>query len=58
MTRNLHICSVCPVCGGGIVGDGYAVVRHCENAESDRIWDSEPDAPTIYCKSDEEKNSD
>ena len=40
----------CPHCGGSLVGDGYTLVRHCENAvDDDRIWSSEPDAPVIYC---------
>jgi hypothetical protein len=42
--------SVCPNCGGAIVGDGHTGVRHCENYDGDRIWDSEPDAPVILCK--------
>lgn len=39
----------CPVCGGSIIGDGYTMVLHCENAESNDIMDSEPDAPIILC---------
>jgi hypothetical protein len=37
----------CPICGGDIIGDGFTVVRHCENA--DLPIDVEPDANTIYC---------
>ncbi len=39
----------CPNCGGTIIGDGYTTVRHCENSESEHIWDSEPDASVILC---------
>jgi len=40
----------CPNCGGDIIGDSYTIVLHCENAEDDRIFESEPDAPVILCK--------
>lgn len=39
----------CPRCGGTIIGDGYTMVRHCEFADDDRIYDAEPDAPAILC---------
>ena len=37
----------CPNCGGKIIGDGYTVVLHCENAEIPA--GTEPDATVIYC---------
>ena len=43
----------CPRCGGSLIGDGYSLVIHCENAEDDRVWEAEPDAPVIYCESEE-----
>lgn len=42
----------CPVCGGSLVGDGYTLALHCENA--DLPADREPDAPVYACRSDEE----
>ena len=39
----------CPKCGGTIIGDGYTSVRHCEFADDDKIFESEPDAPVILC---------
>mgnify|MGYP006967046239 CR=1 FL=1 len=42
----------CPVCGGMLVGDGYTMVRHCENVEAP--MDVESDAPTIYCEETED----
>lgn len=38
----------CPVCGGTMVGDGYTMVIHCENAELP--VDAEPDAEPVFCK--------
>lgn len=38
----------CPICGGRIIGDGYTVVRHCENCEE--ISSYEPDADIVFCK--------
>ncbi|MCK5016065.1 MAG: hypothetical protein KAS32_03250 [Candidatus Peribacteraceae bacterium] len=37
----------CENCGGTMVGDGYTLVRHCENV--DVANDLEPDAGPIYC---------
>jgi hypothetical protein len=39
--------TVCPHCGGDIIGDGYTTVCHCENA--DVPLDAEPDSHTIFC---------
>jgi hypothetical protein len=38
----------CKNCGGSMVGDGYTLVRHCENVND--IQDKEPDAGPIYCE--------
>ena len=39
---------VCKNCGGDMNGDGYSVVRHCENL--DLIGEGhEPDANPVYC---------
>ena len=38
----------CPNCGGTMIGDGYTIVKHCENV--DIGLDVEPDASPIYCK--------
>ena len=40
----------CPRCGGSLIGDGYSMVVHCEFAEDDEIWETEPDAGIILCK--------
>jgi hypothetical protein len=40
--------SNCPVCGGGLIGDGFTSVIHCENV--DVIGEGyEPDADPVYC---------
>ena len=39
---------LCPRCGGSLIGDGYKLVRHCENADFPE--DVEPDAGPIYCE--------
>lgn len=36
----------CPNCGGTMLGNGYTVVRHCEQVDVQGI---EPDAPPVYC---------
>ncbi len=38
---------VCPYCRGSMVGDGYTVVRHCENM--DVPDDIEPDGGPLHC---------
>lgn len=40
--------TVCPRCGGTLVGDGYTTAQHCENAY-DVPSDLEPDAPPFLC---------
>ena len=40
---------VCSKCGGTIMGDGYTVVRHCENVDITSLT-VEPDAGTIECE--------
>ncbi len=40
----------CPVCGGQLIGDGYQTVLHCENADINDYWYTEPDASPVYCK--------
>jgi hypothetical protein len=42
--------SACPNCGGTILGDGYRVVRHCENADQQKVWEAEPDAKVVLCE--------
>jgi len=37
----------CAKCGGTMVGDGYTMVRHCENVED--ITGMEADSGPIYC---------
>jgi len=39
----------CPKCGGSIVGDGITMVEHCEYADTELVWETEPDAPVILC---------
>lgn len=38
----------CPNCGGSLIGDGYTIVVHCENADIENNC-YEPDAGPIYC---------
>jgi hypothetical protein len=38
----------CPNCGGTIIGDGYTIIRHCENI-IDLPIDVEPDSGPMYC---------
>lgn len=46
----------CPRCGGSILGDGYTVVLHCENAvDVDLV---EPDADIVLCRPEPEPNYD
>jgi|LSQX01.2.fsa_nt_gb uncharacterized protein (DUF983 family) len=37
----------CPNCGGTLLGDGFTVVLHCENAELP--MDVEPDSDVVLC---------
>lgn len=37
----------CPKCGGRLLGDGFTVVLHCENAELP--LDIEPDSDVVLC---------
>lgn len=46
----------CPNCGGSIIGDGYTVVLHCENAED--LDMKEPDADIVLCRPEPEVNYD
>jgi hypothetical protein len=46
---------VCSKCGGTIIGDGYAVVRHCENVDITGMT-VEPDAGTIECEDSDDPN--
>ena len=39
----------CPRCGGDMIGDGYTLVMHCENADEEAYFDHEPDASPVYC---------
>ena len=45
----------CKICGGSMIGDGYSVVRHCENANDEDYWNKEPDAKAVYCSINEKK---
>lgn len=45
----------CPNCGGNMVGDGYTIVRSCENVDLSDFMDVEPDAEPIYCCDVDEK---
>lgn len=45
----------CPNCGGEMIGDGYTIVRHCENV--DIPLDIEPDADPIFCEEVENEKS-
>ena len=42
--------SRCPNCGGAILGDGFTLPYHCERVT---VTHREPDAPVLYCSSDE-----
>jgi uncharacterized protein (DUF983 family) len=48
--------AACPRCGGSMLGDGFGTVRHCENADQDDYWHSEPDADPVLCKPLEDGN--
>lgn len=45
---------VCSKCGGTIVGNGYTLVFHCEFADDEKVFESEPDANIILCDYKEE----
>lgn len=40
--------TVCPVCGGTILGDGYSIPLHCESA--DLPLDCEADGNILLCE--------
>lgn len=40
----------CPHCGSPLIGDGYKTVLHCENADLEVVWDTEPDARPVLCE--------
>lgn len=44
----------CPNCGGKLHGDGYGTVLHCEFADEEDYWYSEPDAEPVFCRKDEQ----
>lgn len=44
---SIYANGTCSNCGGEILGDGYTVVLHCENAEIPDC--TEPDANTVLC---------
>ena len=39
----------CKDYGGRMIGDGFTVVIHCEEADDSLCWDHEPDAAPVYC---------
>ena len=39
----------CPHCGSPLHGDGYKTVLHCENADLEKVWETEPDASPVLC---------
>ena len=39
----------CKKCNGGMVGDGYTTVLHCEDADPDKVMCAEPDADPVLC---------
>lgn len=39
----------CHHCGAPLLGDGYTQVLHCENADLDLVWETEPDAQPVEC---------
>ena len=39
----------CPICGGGMVGDGYTSILRCENAVEDEIGYMAPDEGPVFC---------
>ena len=42
----------CRNCGGSLLGDGFTVVLHCENAEEADCQYREPDAAPVHCRAD------
>lgn len=40
----------CKNCGGSMIGDGYTVVLHCENAEESEYEFNAPDEGPVYCE--------
>ena len=39
----------CKDCGGRMIGDGFNVVLHCEEADDCLYWYTEPDAAPVCC---------
>jgi hypothetical protein len=40
----------CVKCGGDLIGDGWTLVIHCENAKEDMYCGLEPDADIVECE--------
>ncbi|MCK5127497.1 MAG: hypothetical protein KAR42_14675 [candidate division Zixibacteria bacterium] len=49
LSRFIEPTNNCTECGGEMVGDGYTMVLHCENADEKNYEFHEPDAGPIYC---------
>lgn len=45
-TKDVPLKTICPNCGGLLLGDGFTTVIHCENADSFGV---EPDAEIVLC---------
>jgi len=43
----MSIC--CKDCGGEMIGDGFTVIVHCENAEEESFFYDEPDSAHVFC---------
>lgn len=39
----------CPKCGGTIIGDGFTLAEHCENALPESTEAREPDSGPVWC---------
>lgn len=39
----------CSKCGGEMIGDGFTVVFHCENADYETYYDKAPDDLPVLC---------
>ena len=39
-----------------MIGDGFTVITHCENAEYETYFDKTPDDLPVECKPDEEND--
>ena len=49
--------NVCNKCGGELIGDGYSMVIHCENAEDTEYEFAAPDEGPFECNYKEEGES-